>query len=157
MTRQTTTFPPGEAAELFELLGRQRDLYSELAGLSAQQSGLIADGEAEALLTVLSRRQSLVEQLGVINDQIGPYRGRVPQIAESLPGAQREALRSLVDQVQELLKSIIDQDDRDRAQLEAARTQVSDEATRAARAGVALGAYRQQPARPTARFADHAG
>jgi len=157
MTAQTIPFPAGEAAELFGLLTRQRDLYSELETLSAQQAGLIAEGKAEALLTVLSKRQTLVEDLGRINDEIGPYRGRIPEIAESLPEGNREELRGLVDQVQSLLKAIIEQDEQDRVKLEEAKAEVGNQLSQTARTGMAINAYQQRPSRPDARFTDKAG
>ena len=157
MTAQTIPFPTGEAAELFGLLTRQRDLYDTLNGLASQQASLIAEGKTEALLSVLSKRQGLIEELGQINDDIGPYRGRIPEIAESLPEPNRQELRGLVDQVQSLLKTIIDQDEQDRIKLEQAKADVGGQLTQTARTGMAINAYKQPVAPASARFTDRAG
>ncbi len=157
MTVSTIPFPTGEAAELLGLLTRQRDLYTELGALASQQASLIADGKTEALLTVLSKRQCLIEELGQINDNIGPYRGRIPEIAEALPEASREKLRDLVDQVQALLKSIIEQDEQDRMKLEQAKAHVGGQLASNARTGMAINAYKQRPVAAAARFTDKAG
>lgn len=158
MTTQTLPPSAGEAAELIDLLTRQRGLYSELSALASQQADLIAQGQTEQLLSVLSKRQGLVEELGRINDQIGPYRGRIPEIAQALPEARRDELRGLVEQVQSLLKQIIERDEQDRRDLEAAKQQVGTQISQAVRGGAALNAYKQRPAStPGARFADHNG
>ena len=157
MTTQTLPPPTGEAAELFGLLTRQRDLYRDLSALSSQQADLIAQGQTEQLLSVLSRRQGLIEELGRTNDEIGPYRGRIPEIAEALPDAKRDELRSLVEQVQSLLKQIIDRDEQDRKKLEAAKQEVGTQITRTVRTGAAMNAYKQKAATAPARFTDRNG
>jgi len=157
MTTQTLPPPAGEAAELLGLLTRQRDLYRDLSALASQQADLIAEGQTEQLLSVLSRRQGLIEELGRTNDEIGPYRGRIPEIAESLPEPQRDELRSLVEQVQSLLKQIIDRDEQDRRKLEAAKQDVGNQITTTVRTGAAMNAYKQKAAATPARFTDRNG
>lgn len=153
----TATATSDEASLLIELLTQQRDLYLQLKSLSSQQAGLISQGQTEQLLEVLTHRQGLVESLNDINERLTPYRHRWASVARTLPEIRRTKLRNLVDEVQKLLGSIVEQDEADRRQLEAAQAQVGRELRQVTRAGNAVNAYRSpRPADP-ARFTDRQG
>lgn len=147
----------GDAQTLIELLSRQKHLYQQLHSLSAQQAGLIEQSQTERLLSVLSQRQMLVDELSELARKISPYRSQIPAIAEAAPAVQRTVLRTLVAEVQELLQGIIEQDDKDRARLAAAKAGVQRDAGRVVRGGVALNAYRSAPGGVSPRFTDHQG
>ncbi len=150
---------------LLDLLAAQRDLYTQLHGLSARQQDLIAAGETERLLAILSERQTLVQQLTAINADLAPLRSEMTALSEAAPADRRQALRSLVDEVQHLLEAIINQDETDRRSLESAKAEVSQELRRTTAAPRALRAYRSNApqgvgvaARPaTSRFTDRRG
>jgi hypothetical protein len=144
-----------DPATLLELLQQQRDLYAQLHELSSQQSELIAQGETEQLLSVLSQRQALVEQLTQINGRLSPYRDHWSEVAERLPAGDRDRLRRLLDEVQRLLQEILDRDETDRAQLDSARQRVGERLQQAPQAGMARKAYGQAGA--SARFTDSQG
>lgn len=154
---------PDEGAHLATLLTRQRDLYRELAGLSSRQQVLVAESRTEELLTVLSQRQALIDQLTACNKEVAPFRSRLGDIAAAAPLATRETIRTRVDEVQGLLKEIIGRDEADRATLEASRQRVGEEMKRVNAAPAAANAYRAQAAgaygaaRPAARFTDSQG
>jgi flagellar biosynthesis/type III secretory pathway chaperone len=152
-----TTHPPTQEdpATLLELLQQQRDLYEQLHQLSEQQSQLIAEGQTDQLLNVLSQRQAMVEQLTQINSRLSPYRDHWSEVAERLPGGDRDRLRRLLDEVQHLLQAILDRDESDRAQLETARQRVGERLEQSPRAGMARKAYGQAGA--NARFTDSQG
>lgn len=144
---------------LIDRLTAQRELYQQLKTLSDQQNTLIETGETEQLLSVLSQRQVLVDQLGQLNSEIAPIRQRWPVLSESLSSRQRDHVNDLLEQVESLLQSIIEQDDRDRQNLQAAKQQVVSEVKQVNHAGRAVNAYRAAPqASPSAaRFTDRQG
>ena len=146
------------------MLTRQRDLYRSLDGLSEKQRVIIAEGQAEQLLAVLSERQMIVDQLTQTNDAIAPLRGRMSEIAEAAPEGQRDRLRGLVGEVQGLLESIIQRDEADRQTLETSKAKVGQELAKVNTAPAAINAYRANAyaktsaARPAAaRFTDSRG
>ena len=153
MTASLTSEPDA----LMALLRRQRALYEELKDLSDQQTRLIEAGQTQELLGVLAQRQQLVEQLASAHAELAPKRQRLTELADELPPPQREQLRSLVDEVQGLLQSIIEQDDRDRQQLQSAKRGVGGKLQQTVRSGSALNAYKAGPGRAGARFTDHRG
>jgi hypothetical protein len=147
-----------ETALVLDMLRDQRDQYESLQGLAKQQSGLIENGSAEQLLAVLAQRQQLVTRLQAAARRLDPYRPRLQDLADAAEPDQRQQLRDLVAQVQQLLGDIMAQDDVDRQKLQAARETVGAASRRTAAAGVALGAYGKSPVpRGTPRFTDARG
>ncbi len=71
-----------DVGHLVDRLTQQRDLYQQLKTLSDQQGQLIADGQAEQLLAVLSQRQGLVDQLTQLNEKIVPFKGALAGVVE---------------------------------------------------------------------------
>lgn len=146
-----------ECGQLIALLTQQRDLYRSLDALSGKQQDIIAQGQAEQLLGVLSERQVIVDQLTQINQELAPLRSRMTEIADASPEEQRQTLRSLVDQVQDMLQSIIARDDEDRQKLEASKAKVGQELSRVNTAPAAINAYRANAAaRDAGRAASYA-
>jgi len=146
------------------MLTRQRDLYRSLDGLSGKQQEIVAAGQAEQLLSVLSERQVIVDQLTKINQDLAPLRGRMTEISDAATEAKRQSLRSLVDDVQGMLESIIQRDEQDRQTLEASKAQVGQELAKVKTAPAAINAYKANAyakpagfAPPAARFTDSRG
>ncbi|MEM7626396.1 MAG: flagellar protein FlgN [Planctomycetota bacterium] len=155
--------PHDECGRLIAMLTRQRDLYRALGGLSEKQQAIIAEGQTEQLLAVLSERQVIVDQLTQTNNEIAPLRGRMSEIAEAAPDDQRDRLRGLVTEVQGLLESIIQRDEADRQTLESSKAKVNQELAKVNTAPAAINAYKANAyagaaVRPAAaRFTDSRG
>lgn len=149
---------PNEASTLVTLLTRQRDHYRELKSLSDRQQTLVAAGQPEQLLSVLGQRQTHVEALTTLNEQLAPLRPRMSEVAETAPAAVRDTLRGLVDEVQELLEAIIAQDEQDKQRLAQGRDAVKQELGKLSRTPAALSAYKSAaPQAGQPRFTDHRG
>jgi FlgN protein len=132
---------PKWADELLELLEAQQLLYQRLMPLSRQQGELVAGGDAEALLTLLSQRQVLIDQLLGLNRKLEPYRQDWPQLWSELDADTRVKVKARVDSVQRLLDSIIEQDEQDRLKLVEQRNRVSDQLNLVGRGNVVNRAY----------------
>jgi hypothetical protein len=131
---------------LLLLLQRQRDLYTQLRGLSADQSDHVQRGSAEALLGILAQRQRLIDELAAINEELGPYRQSWGRVWQQVPQAQQPQVNALLAELDGLLKGIIDQDERDRRQLQAAKQQVGHELKKMSAGNNAVGAYNRRTA-----------
>ena len=99
--------------ELIALLKQQRDLYHRLLNESRRQAELIRGDEPERLLGVLSQRQQLLDQLQAIADAIKPYQAEWEQVRATLSLEDRHQVGSLVAQINDLLRSIMTQDEQD--------------------------------------------
>jgi flagellar biosynthesis/type III secretory pathway chaperone len=147
-----------QAATLVELLTQQRDHYRQLKDLSDQQQALVTAGQPERLLSVLGQRQHHVEALTRLNDRLAPLRPQMSEIAEAAPSDLRQTLRTLVDDVQALLETIIQQDEQDKQRLSAGRDAVEQQLGRMSAAPAALTAYKTAaPAVSRPRFTDRRG
>lgn len=131
----------GEAREVLELLERQRNLYRELKSHSDQQDALIASGATDQLLSLLAHRQRLIDGLGQVSASLSPYRSRIATIADQAADGVGDQMRSLVEEVRVLLEAIIEQDEKGKADLTAARNDVGGQIRQAAGAVAAAGAY----------------
>lgn len=131
--------PPVSA--MLALLSGQRDLYRQLKSLSEQQAACIRDGSTERLLTLLSQRQSVIDDLSRSNAELGPYRDRWPNLADAAEPAQRQQIRELLSEIERLLREVIEQDDRDRAELKGVQQQIGAQLMRVGKAGRAIKAY----------------
>ncbi len=123
----TETTRQGRAAELIRLLEKQAQLYDRLNRLSEAQSRLVAKADAEPLLTILSQRQELIDQLVVVSGEVEPYKQQWAEIYSSLDEPDRERLRALIDRVRSQLDQIISQDEKDRQALTDRRRSASQE------------------------------
>jgi hypothetical protein len=144
MTNSPTAVP-GNISALVALLERQRSIYQQLRTLSDQQGPLVAEGHAEALLSLLAQRQRLIDAAMDINAKLDPYRKRWAEMWATLPAAERERVGALVKDVQDLLAAIVQQDERDRQILQTAKANVGAELQQINRATAAASAYRAAP------------
>jgi predicted nuclease with TOPRIM domain len=99
------------------LLAAQRDIYHRLAELACQQSGHVAAGEAEELMSVLGARAHLIDELTQLDQQIKPYKPRWQELLATLGAAQRAQISDLLAQVEKLLAQILAQDEADKEAL----------------------------------------
>lgn len=99
---------------LKELLGRQKDLYGQLATLADQQSQSVRTGETEKLMSVLAARQQIIEQIEPLDKQLHPYRANWDATLAGMPTEERSAVQSLMAEVQQKLAGILKQDEEDR-------------------------------------------
>lgn len=157
MTPQENPSIPGEANEVFALLEQQRDLYRELKSQSEQQDALIASGATDQLLSLLAQRQRLIDGLGQVSSSLAPYRSRIAVIADQASGDLGEQMRAMVEEVRELLESIIADDEKGKTDLEAARDKVGGQIRQAAGAVAAAGAYGKAVPAASPKFTQRQG
>lgn len=157
MTPQENPPLPGEANEVFALLEQQRDLYRELKSQSEQQDALIATGATDQLLSLLAQRQRLIDDMGQVSSSLAPYRSRIAVIADQASGDLGEQMRAMVEEVRELLESIIADDEKGKTDLEAARDMVGGQIRQAAGAVAAAGAYGKAVPAASPKFTQRQG
>lgn len=112
--------PPDWTRALTEILSRQRSICMDLQRHSRRQRQLIEQERQELLLTVLSERQNLIDELTVLSNNLEPFRMQWPELWARLDEAQQASVSRLVNEVQSLVDEIMTSDatDRDRIELE---------------------------------------
>ncbi len=158
MTVQTQDSPTQQIRELLGRLIEQRGLYQQLQALSGQQVGCIRDGSAEDLLAVLSQRQAVIQALSRSNAEVAPYRERWSQVSQSADAQLREQIRQVLADIEQMLQAILDQDERDRTELQGMQQQLGMQLNQVGQAGRAIKAYGPPGSGPRpATFTDRQG
>ena len=154
----TLSLSSGWAEQLLALLERQVRVYEQLRELSGRQGRFVDEGQAEPLLRLLAQRQHLIDELTRLNAELEPMRRDWTDRLAELDEPTRRRINDHVDQMQRLLREIMQQDERDRASLSGRRDQASGE-LRAIRAGAAVNKAYGQAAAPTDlnRYTDQQG
>jgi hypothetical protein len=120
----------GLVSTLVKTLAGQKDLYVQLLALAKQQSQYVATGESESLMRVLAARSRLIDQVGPLDRELQPYKGRWQEVLDGLPANDRETVGTLLKDVQQLLADILAQDEVDKQSLIRQKEQVGSELKR---------------------------
>jgi len=92
---------------LTELIGKKLAVLEQLRDLSRRQSDLIADDNIQRLLSLLSSKQKLLNELQKIQKRLEPFREQDPQSRRWRRPADRERCRQLVERSEALLGEIM--------------------------------------------------
>lgn len=92
---------------LADLIGKKLAVLEQLRDLSRRQSDLIADDNMQRLLSLLSAKQKLLNELQKIQKRLGPFREQDPQSRRWRSPADRERCRQLVERSEALLGEIM--------------------------------------------------
>ena len=120
----------GLVGALVKALAGQKELYAQLLALAKQQSQHVAAGDSESLMTVLAARSRLIDQVGPLDRELQPYKGRWQEVLDGLPVTDREIVGNLLKDVQQLLSDILAQDELDKESLIRQKEQVGSELKR---------------------------
>src|SRR5690242_1276160 len=77
---------------LVRALTAQKGLYVQILALASQQSGLVAAGQSEALMSVLAARSRLIEQVAPLDRELQPFKGRWQEVLDGLPTSDRKVI-----------------------------------------------------------------
>jgi len=128
-------------AEMLELLKQQRQLFLELQKQSLEQRALIKAQQNEELLSVLARRQKVVNAVGQIHRQTALYREKWPQMKDKLSEPVRREIGQLLSELERMLNTIIEQDQQDCQELSSSKQMVAQQMNQAAQARTASSYY----------------
>jgi len=99
--------------EVLPSLKRQLDCYQRLGKLANVQHEHVQNSRTEELLTVLSQRQALLEEMALLEKIILPAKRNWKEYVDGLPPDDRAEAESLVSETRRLLEDIAaaDRDD----------------------------------------------
>jgi predicted nuclease with TOPRIM domain len=130
-----------QAEMLVRALSGQRGLYVQLLALARQQSQFVATGETEQLMEVLSARSRLIEQVGPLDKELQPFKGRWQEVLDGLAAADRAKVAGLLKEVQQLLADILAQDEIDKESLQKQKSEVGVQINRTVTGAALAKAY----------------
>ena len=123
----TVTEAKDIGSKLIQLLTQQKFLYRQLKELTQKQTSLVDGNEPDMLLKILAGRQRLIDRLSLIDRELRPIRADWQKVSASLPAAQREEAKGLIDSVQAILGEIIARDTADTQTLHTQQKKVAAE------------------------------
>ena len=127
------------------VLAAQRDFYVQILALARQQSQFVSTGQTEELMTVLAARSRLIDQVGPLDRELQPYKGRWQEVLDGLEGANRQAVAGLLREVQQLLADILAQDEIDKDALNRQKAEIGVELNRTVTGKALNKAYGMKP------------
>jgi hypothetical protein len=101
-------FTPSD--EILPALRRQLVCYQHLAKLANIQHEHVQNSRTDELLTVLSQRQDLLDEMAGLEKIITPAKKNWKEYADSLPGDLRAEAETLVGETRRLLEEIASAD-----------------------------------------------
>jgi hypothetical protein len=119
-------------AQVIEALEQQLACYQRLARLAEAQRDHVQQGDAEALLGVLRRRQGVLDELARLESVVGPAKRQWTDFAASLPVDRRSHAESVVAESRSLLERITRSDQEDVMLLQQRKLNVGREMGQAA-------------------------
>lgn len=130
-----------DTRELVSLLEQQRRVYVKLRLLADRQGALVVNEDTQPLLGLLMERQRLVDSLVSLNERLAPYRASWTAIYAGMDELERRHVASLLEESNTALGTIINNDNRDTATLEARRQSMAAQLGHADTAARANAAY----------------
>ncbi len=92
---------------LSDMISKKLAILEQLRSLSGRQSDLIAQGDIQRLLSVLSAKQTLLAELQRLQQQLGPFRQQDPETRVWRSPQDRERCRRLVARCEALLSEVM--------------------------------------------------
>ncbi|RMH14328.1 MAG: hypothetical protein D6695_01535 [Planctomycetota bacterium] len=159
MTGQTPGKTGSEWLEGFEqTLDTLTSTYGQLDALSRRQESLIETGEMEQLLSLLSERQGLIQQLEATVPAFDAGRKAWEQNVNSLTESKRCDVQRRVKAIEQMASEIAARDEAASKDLDRLRDELADQMAGLGRGSAAVSAYGQKDKQPPSpRFQDRRG
>ena len=115
------------ATAMENVLARQSAVLEDLGVWATRQQHCIAGGRVDELLTVLGHRQTLVDRLLETQTELSGLTEGLEDRLQSVEPDMRQRLRGRMRDVDDALQRVLEQDERDRSELERQRTVANDQ------------------------------
>lgn len=112
---------PNWIADLIQLLESQDAIVRELEAMGPRQASCIASGQVDELLTILSRRQELVEALLPTQAALATRTREFQSRTSDVTTADRDRVDRLMESVDRGMQAILASDEADRSRLQEQR------------------------------------
>lgn len=131
-----------ETDALTDLVGRKLRALLQLRELTARQPALIAEEDTPTLLRVFAAKQTLLDEIRRLDEQLEPFRHQAPESRVWRSPEHQARCRLAAEQCRRLVEEIKATEVRDRDALVARRTAVACQLDAAHAAAAARSAYR---------------
>ncbi|MCH8314605.1 MAG: hypothetical protein IIA64_01410, partial [Planctomycetes bacterium] len=112
---------------LIRVLQEQQSLVEQLAKLATQQSELVESGKTEALLSVLGRRQELIDRVIASQSDLTTLLEELRCDRSNVSEASKRQIGGLVETINHQLAQVMKRDSEDQERLESRRDRTRQE------------------------------
>lgn len=151
--KETATLAP-RSRVLIETLRRQRALYATLREMSGEQRSHVAGNDPTALLSLLGRRQQVIESLARVDEFLSQFRQDWPAVYDGLDSEAQRQVDVLLEEINETLTSIMAMDREDAETLGQRKKHMATNLRESPKRRQAHAAYSAGSA-PRSRYLDH--
>lgn len=144
------------AQSLIMMLQEQYSLANELAQLSTKQSELIETDRTDALLSVLSVRQGIIDKFVASQGKLAEMIDEVQSPTKEVSDSSRRQIASLVETINTKLADVMNSDKQDQDRLQIGKSRTKEELVELGAGKKAHRAYTKVPV-VVNRFADSQG
>ena len=137
-----------------EVLGKQRELYAKLLGMSRRQVELVNRTKTDELLSLLAEKQLVLSELSELQERLSPVHPDWEKVVSALSEQERRELRKIAGEIAGLLEDILKLDDEGRQALENLRDQALSQLKHIGSGKRVLDAYREKESDEGVRFVD---
>jgi hypothetical protein len=92
---------------LFSLIESKLHLLTEMKHMSVSQSDLVAQHDMAGLMTLLSRKQDLMDSLRQVQESLAPFQTQDPESREWSSQDRRRSCQEMIAKCDELLQHLI--------------------------------------------------
>jgi len=97
---------------LFSLVESKLHLLREMQSMALEQADLVSQHEMNDLMTLLSRKQSLMESLQSVQGQLSDFKDEDPESRVWVSSERRHGCQTMVKQCDQLIQELIVQENR---------------------------------------------
>lgn len=133
--------PKTDTQQLSDLIERQLSILSALRLLAVQQADCLGADDGELLLSMIARKQPLIEELLQIQIELQPYRNEDPDQRVWSDSAARERCKAMVASCDQLHQEIVRLESQSLDELENNRNAVAAQLQDCRDASLATSAY----------------
>lgn len=142
------------AERLREGLRRERQVYLDLAELSRQQEQIINSGLTEQILDLAHAKADKLDRIAVIEGELAELKPQWHDVRERIDEGLRAEVEEELDQIQTVLRQLIELEARGQANVEANQRETAEKLRQVDGGRRLHQAYRTAKPPPKSRFLD---
>jgi hypothetical protein len=111
-TQTSQTSHSHTTERLYELIERKLHLLREMQAMTIEQTDLVTEHDMSGLMSVLSRKQSLMESLQTVQEELTIFKDDDPEARVWSSPQRRTTCQSMVQESERLVQQLIVQENR---------------------------------------------
>lgn len=125
MASQQNSFSETSTDRLFELIETKLHLLNQMQEMTLEQSEMVVRHDMTGLMTLLSRKQALMDSLRIVQSNLVPFQNQDPELRVWSAPERRKTCQEMVKRCDELIQYLVVQENRSLDQMTTQREAVA--------------------------------